>query len=102
MKKLVAAAGVVAGGAALVLSMQGSAQAAAPQAPVTQVASQSDAEMQPMGFGSFLAKAAVHAKAACPSVAKGAGQVANDLFGTHVAPSQGLSTVNAMDTVFDK
>ncbi|MEU8589121.1 hypothetical protein AB0C59_19270 [Streptomyces sp. NPDC048664] len=102
MKKLFAVAGVAIGGVAAVLSMQGTAQAAAPKADSTPAVVRPDAAKAPAGWGSLLGKAVVHGRAACPHVAKAAGQVANDLFGTHVAPAKGVGGVEAVDTVFDK
>ncbi|WP_406507979.1 hypothetical protein [Streptomyces sp. NBC_00212] len=103
-RKILAAGGIVLGGAALVLSMQGSAQAAStpPRAESTQVAATQDPEAQPQAIGSVLGKVAVHAKAACPSVAGAVGSVANDFFGTHSQPNKDLGSVNTIDTVFDK
>lgn len=106
MKKLFAVAGIAAGGVAAVLSMQGTAQAAAPQAHSAPAVVQPGVERAPAGFGSVLGKAlgkaVVHGRAACPHVAKAAGQVANDFFGTHIAPAKGLGEAEAVDTVFDK
>lgn len=68
MKKAIAAAGIALGGAALVLSVQGSAQAA-PAAPVLQQASvtKGGPDAAPMWIGSvakIAQKAYVHGKAA--------------------------------------
>ncbi|MBZ6211955.1 hypothetical protein [Streptomyces olivaceus] len=100
MKKLIAAAGIAAGGVTLVLTMQGSAQAAAPQVEAPTVASQ-ETEARPQALSSLLGKAAVHVKAACPSVANAAGEVASNLTSS-VAPESNLEGVSALDTVFDK
>jgi len=102
MKKFFAAAGIALGGVALVISTQGSAQAAAPVVQdATQVSAQQADDVRPTAIGSFLGKAAVHVKAACPSVGKAAGEVAGNLFGS-VAPAEKVTNVNALDTVFDK
>ncbi|WP_329302434.1 hypothetical protein OG410_32915 [Streptomyces sp. NBC_00659] len=105
-KKLFAVAGITMGGVAAVLSMQGTAQAAAPQADSAPAVVRPGVERAPAGLGSLLGKVAgkavVHGRAACPHVAKAAGQVANDFFGTHVAPAKGVDGVEAVDTVFDK
>ncbi|MFD3515942.1 hypothetical protein [Streptomyces sp. NPDC058657] len=103
MKKIIATAGIAAGGVALMLGMQGTAQAAAPRVEAPTVVSQ-DAGAQPMaagGLGKALGKAYVHGKAACPSVGKAAGQVLGNLFGS-VAPASKINGASQMDTVFDK
>lgn len=106
MKKLFTVAGIAMGGVAAVLSLQGTAQAAAPKADSAAAVVHPGVERTPAGFGSVLGKAlgkaVVHGRAACPHVAKAAGQVANDFFGTHVAPAKGVSGTEAVDTVFDK
>lgn len=103
MKKIIAAAGIAAGGVTLMLGMQGTAQAAAPRVEMPTVVSQ-DPGAQPMaigGLGKALGKVGVHVKAACPSVAKSAGQVAGN-FLAGVAPANKINGASQMDTVFDK
>jgi hypothetical protein len=102
MKKLFTVAGVAMGGVAAVLSMQGAAQAAAPEPVSAPAVVKPGVANAPAGLGSLLGKAAVHGRAACPHVAKGLGQVANDLFGTHLAHTKGVGGAKAVDTVFDK
>ncbi|MET3987105.1 hypothetical protein [Streptomyces sp. PvR034] len=110
MKKVFAVAGLALGGAALVVVTQGTAQAAtAPQAVVTAEAVQGPKDA-PMGLGSLLGKAGkavgnvagkayVHAKAACPSVVEGVGQVTDHL--GMVSPA-GLPDGTSAEAVFDK
>ncbi|MET8802940.1 hypothetical protein [Streptomyces sp. NPDC004546] len=102
MKKLFTVAGIATAGVAAVLSMQGTAQAAAPQVHAAPAAVQPGVARTPAGFGSLLGKAVVHGRAACPYVAKGLGQVANDLFGTHLKATKGVNGAKAAETVFDK
>ncbi|MCY0951166.1 hypothetical protein [Streptomyces sp. H27-S2] len=104
MKKVLAGIGVALGGAALVVTTQGSAQAATAQEVPATVASVDGPQNGPMGFGSFVGKAAgkfagkawVHAKAACPSVADAAGQ-----FTGGVSPAD-IPEGTSVETVFDK
>ncbi|MGW5848264.1 hypothetical protein ACWFQ8_09980 [Streptomyces sp. NPDC055254] len=103
MNKIIATAGIAAGGVALMLGMQGTAQAAAPRVEAPTAVSQ-DTGAQPMaigGLGKALGKVGVHVKAACPSVAKSAGQVAGNFMGS-VAPVTKIDGASQMDTVFDK
>ncbi|MFI5867319.1 hypothetical protein [Streptomyces sp. NPDC051546] len=109
MKKFLAVAGLTLGGAALVVTTQGTAQAAtAPQAVVTAEAVQAPTDA-PMALGSFIGKAGkavgknagkawVHAKAACPSAAEFAGQVADHI---GVSPARLPDGVSA-EAVFDR
>ncbi|WP_328321155.1 hypothetical protein [Streptomyces sp. NBC_00388] len=105
-KKFVAATGVALGGLALVISTQGSAQAAAPTADVSaQVSAKQNDDVHPQAIGGLAklaGKAAVHVKAACPSVASAAGKVAGDFLGLRVTPAEKTSNINEIDTVFDK
>ncbi|MFE4336948.1 hypothetical protein ACFRQM_48835 [Streptomyces sp. NPDC056831] len=105
-KKFAAAAGITLGGLALAISTQGSAQAAAPVAEFSaQVSAKQTDDVQPQAIGGLAklaGKAAVHVKAACPSVAGAAGKVAGDFLGSRVTPAEKVSNVNEIDTVFDK
>lgn len=105
-KKFAAAAGVALGGLALVIGTQGSAQAAAPTAEVSaQVSAKQTDDVHPQAIGGLAklaGKAAVHVKAACPSVANAAGKVAGDLLGLRVTPAEKVGNVNEIETVFDK
>ncbi|GAA2948354.1 MULTISPECIES: hypothetical protein [Streptomyces] len=100
MKKLIAAAGIAAGGVTLMLSMQGTAQAATPHVEAPTAVSQ-DTDERPQALGSFLGKAAVHVKAACPSVAKAAGEVVSN-FTSSLQRESHIDGVTTLDTVFDK
>lgn len=80
--------------------MQGSAQAATPQVEAPAAAVQAPAD-RPQALGSLLGKAAVHVKAACPSVANAADQVVSNLTSS-VAPKSSVEGVSALDTVFDQ
>ncbi|MFF9376990.1 hypothetical protein ACF1BB_20925 [Streptomyces griseoluteus] len=102
MNKLFVVAGVAMGGVAAVLSMQGTAQASAPEAVSAPAVVKPGVANAPAGWGSLLGKAVVHGRAACPHVAKGVGQVANDFFGTHLAHVKGAGEAEAVDAVFDK
>ena len=110
MKKFAAVAGVALGGVALVISTQGSAQASAPAAQASaQTSVQQTDDVRPQALGGLVkaagkvaGKAYVHAKAACPSVGKAAGEVANNFLGGSVAPAAKIGNVEAIDTVFDK
>jgi hypothetical protein len=100
MKKLIAAAGIAAGGVTLVLSMQGTAQAAAPRVEAPTTVSQ-DTDTRPQALSGLLGRAVVQVRAACPSVANAAGQVASNLTSS-VMPESNIEGVSALDTVFDK
>ena len=113
MKKVIAAVGVALGGAALVLTSQGSAQASAtPVAPV-ETATAQDSGKGPEAIGGLaklagkagkaVGKAAqkgyVHAKAACPSVANAALEAAGNAGSVRSANAPDAASV---ETVFDK
>ncbi|MEU2510457.1 hypothetical protein [Streptomyces syringium] len=113
MKKVIAAVGVALGGAALVLTSQGSAQASAtPVAPVETVSAQ-DSGKGPEAIGGLgklagkagkavgkaAGKAYVHAKAACPSVANAALEAAGNVGSVR---SANVPDAASVETVFDK